>query len=65
MIEKSIADNRNLGWASRKEKSHGPAWQAAKGNKAMKMIDIAKEGGAGKEMLSYIGQVEEYKSYFL
>lgn len=54
----SIQENKNLGFKQLKEKSHQIAWENAKNDESslneMNFLDIAREGGAGEEMMKYI-----------
>lgn len=60
-LDNAIAAIRTLTFGQRQKRSHGPAWQKA--NWQIGIADMAEEGGANKEMLKYIKEVEGYKNY--
>ncbi|MEJ1241399.1 Panacea domain-containing protein [Chryseolinea sp. T2] len=62
-LDTSIQQNRNMNYGKRRDLSHGPAWQSAATNGRIDQGEIAKEGGANKEMLKYIKEIEDYKNY--
>jgi uncharacterized phage-associated protein len=58
-LNRAIAENRRLSFAELSEKSHGTAWQSTAPNQLMSLLDIALEGHAADEMLSYIRDLNE------
>ena len=53
-IDESINENKGLSFESLKRKSHGPAYKKAIKNIDIPVLEMAREGGATKEMLNYI-----------
>ncbi len=53
-LDKSIEENRDIEYTALTKKSHDAAWKAADNNDAIDTLNIAKAGGADKEMLKYI-----------
>ena len=53
-LDESIKENRRLNFNTLKGKSHGQAYINASKNFEISVIDIAKEGGAKKNMIDYI-----------
>ena len=58
-INESIEENTKLGFGKLTNKSHGKAYNSALPNDEILIEEIAKEGGANKEMLKYIQIISE------
>lgn len=50
----SINENKKLSFKKLTEKSHDSAWERAMSDGEIELIDIAKAGGADKDMVNYI-----------
>lgn len=64
-LDEAIAYCRPYGFGRLSELSHDAAWHAVPEGHAMSMLDIAKAGGAGEEMLHYIQTVAENRQQLL
>lgn len=53
-LNESIKENKNLKFAKLTDKSHDIAWKSADINSNIDLIQIAKAGGADKDMICYI-----------
>lgn len=61
-IEKSIAENRDLEFKKRTEKSHDEAWTRTPRNGKMSYEEIAKAAGVDSKMLEYMKYSSEARS---
>lgn len=60
-LDESIKENKNLSYGRLKDKSHDLAWQFGKRNFEIPVEKIAEAGGADKEMIKYVKEVQEAK----
>jgi len=58
-LDESIVENKDADFYALSKKSHDHAWNNADRNNKMNFIDIAKAGGASKEMIDYILEERE------
>lgn len=58
-ILESIKENKSKRFSSLTQKSHDDAWSKALRDGEMEVLDIAKAGGANKEMIKYIKLSQE------
>jgi len=58
-LDASIHRYKKYSFSKLTELSHDKAWEKASKNNEMSFEDIAKAGGAGKEMIKYINEVIE------
>ena len=58
-IDESIEENSHLKFSDLTEKSHDKAWQKAVSNGEIDLLDVAKCGGAGNDMIEYIKESSE------
>lgn len=63
-LDDSIKENKDLNFDELKVKSHDLAYKSACQNKKISVEEIAKEGGANKEMIKYIRCMAENNSAF-
>lgn len=64
-LNDSIHENKSLPFNKLSEKAHDEAWEKADKNDTISILDIAKTGGADKEMIRYIKEViENQKALF-
>ena len=56
---KAIKENESINFSELTEKSHDKAWDASDRDDIIDTIEIAKAGGANKEMIKYIIETEE------
>ena len=61
-IDASIKENYHLKFSDLTEKSHDTAWQNALYNSEIDILDVAKCGGAGNDMIEYIKKSRENRS---
>jgi uncharacterized phage-associated protein len=59
-LNESIDENRNLSFKDLKTKSHGEAYHCAGLNSTISFENIAKEGGAEKEMINFLKDEMEF-----
>lgn len=60
-LNSSIEENRSLTFIELSSKSHDNAWTAAGRDNSIKLIEIAKAGGANDDFLKYIESIGENK----
>ncbi len=58
-LHESLEENKSLKFSALTEKSHDQAWKNADPNDEISPIELARMGGAGEGMLTYIGEVLE------
>ncbi len=58
-IDESIEENYHLRFSDLTAKSHDTAWQKAVSNGEIDLLDVAKCGGAGNDMIEYIKESSE------
>lgn len=61
-LDKSISAIKDLNFKQREDKSHGPAWNKTKRNKAISVYDMAEEMGMTDDMMQYIETCTENDS---
>lgn len=55
VLDEAISENEGLDFNKLTKKSHDAAWNSALRDGEINTLDIAKSGGADKDMLQYIG----------
>jgi uncharacterized phage-associated protein len=58
-LNQSIEENKDINFNKLSKNSHDTAWKSADRNEIIDFIDIAKAGGASKEMVDYIVEERE------